>query len=236
MQGYPVPTNIGFPVKTNVTVYQGGLCVLNAGYLAPATAAAGLIAVGRALKTVANASTDGAVSAEVESGCFLWANSAAADEIVAADLGQICYLVDDQTVAKTSLKGVRSVAGVVMKIETAGVWVLTLPPAGIVSDQRVVYERGITETVTSGAVSPSVPVTLISTTGTVAYTLADGIFKGQLKYLRCSVGASTPHGTITPATPTGFAALEFTAAEQSAVMRWNGAAWELALNAGGTKS
>ena len=54
---------------------------------------------------------------------FRSANSAAADLIAQADVGKLCHVVDDQTVAKTDGTGTRSRAGIVARVETAGVWV-----------------------------------------------------------------------------------------------------------------
>ena len=51
------------------------------------------------------------------------ANSAAADQITAADIGNDCYGVDDQTVAKTNGANTRSVAGKIYDVDAQGVWV-----------------------------------------------------------------------------------------------------------------
>jgi hypothetical protein len=56
-------------------------------------------------------------------GWFRFANSAAGDLITIADLGTDCYVVDNQTVAKTSGGATRSIAGKVRDIEAAGVWI-----------------------------------------------------------------------------------------------------------------
>ena len=40
-----------------------------------------------------------------------------------ADLGKSCYIVDDQTVAKTSGGATRSLAGKVVGVDVDGVWV-----------------------------------------------------------------------------------------------------------------
>jgi len=113
-----------YPVKASTICYQGGLAVLNAGYAAPGTAATGLVAIGRFEDTADNsAGADGAIKARVKRGKFLFANSASADLIAQADVGADCYIVDDQTVAKTSATSTRSRAGVIVGVETAGVWV-----------------------------------------------------------------------------------------------------------------
>lgn len=113
-----------YPVKASTTCYQGGLAVLNAGYAAPGTAATGLVAIGRFEDTADNsAGAAGAIKARVKRGKFLFANSASADLIAQADAGASCYIVDDQTVAKTDATGTRSRAGIIVGVETAGVWV-----------------------------------------------------------------------------------------------------------------
>ena len=113
-----------YPVKASTTCYQGGIAVLNAGYAAPATAATGLIAIGRFEETADNsAGAAGAISARVQKGIFLFANSASTDLIAQAEVGAACYLVDDATVAKTDGTGTRSRAGHIVAVETAGVWV-----------------------------------------------------------------------------------------------------------------
>ena len=77
-----------------------------------------------ALATVDNlAGAAGAVSAETETGVFRFKNSAAGDLITRADLGVDCYIVDDETVAKTSATNTRAIAGKVRDIDADGVWV-----------------------------------------------------------------------------------------------------------------
>ena len=56
-------------------------------------------------------------------GVFPFKNSAAADEITNAEIGSDCYIVDDETVAKTDGTGTRSVAGKVFLVDDYGVWV-----------------------------------------------------------------------------------------------------------------
>lgn len=115
---------IGYPVKASVKPIQGGIAVLNAGYAAPGTATTGLIAVGRFEETVDNsAGSNGDLSALVKRGTFKFANSSAGDLIAQADAGADCYIVDDQTVAKTSATNTRSVAGKIIAVDSDGVWV-----------------------------------------------------------------------------------------------------------------
>jgi hypothetical protein len=47
-----------------------------------------------------------------------FANSASTDTITQTEVGSNCYIVDDQTVAKTSNSSARSIAGRVFKVDT----------------------------------------------------------------------------------------------------------------------
>jgi len=113
------------PVAAAKIIYQGALVALDtSGNLTPGATATTLKGAGRAKKKVDNASgSAGDVTAPYEKGTFLFANSAGADEITRAEIGDNCYIVDDETVAKTDGSSSRSVAGVVADIETSGVWV-----------------------------------------------------------------------------------------------------------------
>lgn len=115
------------PVKGGVKIFAGALVVLSGGYAAPGTTATGLIALGRAEETVDNtAGADGDLTARVrkpQAKAFKWANSSAGDAIAQADVGATCFIVDDQTVAKTNGTNTRSAAGTVVAVDSSGVWV-----------------------------------------------------------------------------------------------------------------
>lgn len=87
----------------------------------------------------------------------------------------------------------------------------------------------------AGAVSPDVLVTLYSSgAGPDALTLADGSHAGQLKIVHhTSDGGS---GVLTPATPGNFASFTFTNVHDACLLQWDGAAWNILLNVGGTVS
>lgn len=125
-------TSRSHPVGASVHCYAGAIAVLNAtGYAVPATTATGLVAIGRFAEEADNsAGADGALSVTVERGIFRYANSADADLIAATDVGSLCYLVDDQTVAKTDGTGTRSVAGYIDGVDDSGVWVRIDPTTG----------------------------------------------------------------------------------------------------------
>jgi hypothetical protein len=91
---------------------------------------------------------------------------------------------------------------------------------------RLEYDAGV-ETVTSGALSVTKRLTLLSVTGTQAYTLANGTYVGQRKSVYCTVAASTPAGTLTPATLNGGDTLAFNAVSDSVELMWDGAGWQV---------
>lgn len=110
------------PMKGATTIHQGGLVVMDAGLAVPGRTAVGLIAAGVAQQTVVNAGADGAKKVPIERGTFKFANLGA-DAVTAADIQKDCYIVDDQTVAKTSGSNTRSIAGKVIEVEADGVFV-----------------------------------------------------------------------------------------------------------------
>ncbi len=122
----------GYPIAAGAHVFAGGLAVLDApNYAEPGSTATGKKAVGVFTEEYDNTlGGDGAEVVEVERGCFQFGNSAAADEITDADIGALCYIVDDQTVAKTDGTGTRSIAGIVDGVDANGVWVVVDPTSG----------------------------------------------------------------------------------------------------------
>lgn len=116
---------LSLPVAAGKKVFAGALVAKDAsGNATPGAVAATLLGMGRAEEYVDN-STGGAgdVSVKISKGVFCFANSASGDLIARADIGNDCYIVDDQTVAKTSATGTRSVAGKVFDVDSSGVWV-----------------------------------------------------------------------------------------------------------------
>lgn len=111
-------------VAANAKIYAGALVVLAAGVAKPGSTALNLVAVGRAEHAVDNTGgADGAQVVDVRPGTFRYANSAGADEVTDAQIGSDCFVVDDQTVAKTDGGGTRSKAGEVFAVDAQGVWV-----------------------------------------------------------------------------------------------------------------
>lgn len=109
--------------------YQGGLAVLDsAGFVKPGVAATSLTAVGIFDFTAEivdgymdnTGGSAGDLFARVRRGIFCFKNSAS-DPVVQADDGLFCYIDDDETVCHTGTG--KSVAGIVRRIDSAGVWV-----------------------------------------------------------------------------------------------------------------
>lgn len=126
------------PVLANTVLYLGALVCRNAdGFGVPGSVSATLRALGVCYGDQTHASVsvnntggaNGAVFARVESGIYKFKNSTGADLIVIADVGNDCFILDDQTVAKTSATNARSVAGKVVQVDTDGVLVLVGPGA-----------------------------------------------------------------------------------------------------------
>ncbi|MCK5295966.1 MAG: hypothetical protein KAJ75_03665 [Alphaproteobacteria bacterium] len=114
-----------FPMAVAL-IYAGSIACLDAsGNVTKGATATILTAVGRAEEQVDNSGgSAGDETIKVRSGTFRFANSASADEITKAEIGDICYIVDDQTVAKTDGTSTRSKAGCVVDVDSLGVWVM----------------------------------------------------------------------------------------------------------------
>ena len=115
------------PVKAAMKIYAGALTVLDAsGDAMPGDTIANGAAVARgvAQEHVDNSGGgDGDASVRVRRGVYRFANSAAADAITRAEIGDVCYVVDDSTVAKTSDTNARIEAGIIRDVDAGGVWV-----------------------------------------------------------------------------------------------------------------
>ncbi len=116
---------ISVPVAAATKIYAGGLTVANAtGFAAPGSVATTLTYLGRAEETVDNSSgADGDKNVLVRRKKAFKFKNYGSDLVTQADLGKTCYIFDDETVAKTNGTSTRSAAGVVVGVESDGVWV-----------------------------------------------------------------------------------------------------------------
>ena len=99
-------------VAASVAIFAGALLMRNAaGYLTKGATATGSVGVGRAEESVTGGGSAGDVSCRFRPGVFRFKNSASSDAITVAQIGDVCFVVDDETVAKTDGTGTRSPAG-----------------------------------------------------------------------------------------------------------------------------
>lgn len=133
-----------FPVYTGVTIYAGGMVCLGGahGYAIPAADASGNIFLGVALETVTNSGSSGAKTVQVRrKGVFKFA----ATSINQAMVGDIMYVVDDQTFDETS-PGNNVICGRLVKYESATLgWLdieLAVPVAVIAGGALTIADSG----------------------------------------------------------------------------------------------
>jgi hypothetical protein len=108
-----------------VKILAGTIVMLNAaGNATGGATATGQIADGVAMETIDNSGgAAGALKIRVEKGVFCFENSTSTDAITKAEIGDTCYIVDNQTVAKTDGSATRSAAGKIVDVDAEGVWV-----------------------------------------------------------------------------------------------------------------
>lgn len=101
-------------------VYKGGRAYFDTstGLVAKGFLSANLTPIGKYVDTQLTPS-GGYVDIELdyEMRAFWQFNSDSTDQVTQQQVGSLCYCVDDQTVAKTSAGGTRSVAGRVWKVD-----------------------------------------------------------------------------------------------------------------------
>lgn len=109
---------LSYLVATAATITEGGIaCVNTSGEMVPAADAdTTLIPVGRTEVTVTG---DGVLYGKAKPGVYELTNSAAGDAIAADDVGKVCYLAGEATVALTDNGGTRSKAGVIVGYNAA---------------------------------------------------------------------------------------------------------------------
>ncbi len=115
------------PVAAATKIFAGSIVCAQTGaaFLTKGATSTTLRGIGVAEETVDNsAGAAGALNVPYDrDGWFRFANSSAGDRITLADVGADCFIVDDQTVAKTNGTNTRSVAGKVRDVDASGVWI-----------------------------------------------------------------------------------------------------------------
>jgi hypothetical protein len=128
---------INLPIEAGVHILPGVIVAKNpAGNVIYATDAAGLEVIGRAEGDVDNtAGGAGALSVDVKRGVFKWVNStrnSAAYALTPQNLGQICYVENEQTLCVAAGSQYLVKAGIFLGIDPndGGAWVDTRTPFG----------------------------------------------------------------------------------------------------------
>lgn len=188
--------SLSVPVAAATTIYQGALVATQlggSGYAQNATADRSLRVIGVAAKRAVNTTAEGFgaagdINVEVDRGVFPFTNSASTDAITAADVGEPCYVVDNDTVARTSSFGLRPVAGIVSKVEGGKVYV----------------EIGATQVQENGCLDYMAPAAAdYSTTG--QYRFVD--LNGSSQFVRVTTAGENAFGVLQNAPASGAIAI-----------------------------
>lgn len=205
-----VGRKIGRPAKSGFTFYDGALVVVDAtGYIKPSTGAAGEKVVGcidlKQHPSVTTSGSDGATFIDVMDGIFPFFIGASGDALAQADVDNVVYAMDDQTVGKTDGGTQRPRVGQLVSIESVGGVNMALVNIGPGWEASAVAGGGTVDAVSAaGAVSPTTDITELSITGTMAFTIAAPVRVGQRKVVVCVAAASTPVGSLTSAASHGW--------------------------------
>jgi len=116
---------VAVAVASNTVIFRGAMVAVNStGYALPAADATGLKVIGRAESTVDNSGTagDGAKTIVVRRGVFRWTNG---DTFTRADVGSLAYVEDDGQVQKAASATYDIIAGLIVDVDSDGVWVDT---------------------------------------------------------------------------------------------------------------
>lgn len=222
-----------YKVNGGSKIFQGSLVALDTdGYARPGVDTASFVCAGRAREQVDNSGgADGDKSVDVEQGVFKWKNSGG-NAVAQAHIGRVCYVEDDETVKSAVGNGV--IAGIVVAIDSDGVWVATF--SGMTGAAITGYpSNGAIETVTTGALDPAKRTSLVSIDGTKAYTLANGTIEGQRKTLRVIAATNTPDGTLTPATFADGASIDLDAVNECVELEYHATGgWRVVFIVGAT--
>ncbi|MEO7691282.1 MAG: hypothetical protein ABIS51_18505 [Sphingomonas sp.] len=226
--------NLG--MKASATLFGGALAMLSSGYATPAAAGTGgndfakmatvslFRLVGAAQQRTVATAVDGAVLIDVQAGDWLCKNSAGVDAITVANIGHYCFIVDDETVAKTSAFRTRPRAGVVVAVDATGVMVRIAPEISAAADRFIhlpffINATDLAAPTTQEFVSP-VSGSISRLTGIVQTAIVTGgdltvnLDTTPVAGLTCTFADAATKGTIVTDTPTAGDATTLVAAGQ----------------------
>jgi hypothetical protein len=111
------PSKLAFAPAIAATLYAGGMLATNASGLAVAASADATLKIwGVCMRQTVQANGD--TVAPCQCGVFWMNNGAGVDAIGAADVGNLCYASDDNTVNKTDAGGTRPAAGKIVQFDS----------------------------------------------------------------------------------------------------------------------
>lgn len=205
-------------------IYQGAIAMIASGFARAARVGQGVtdfakigdVALSRVLgvaqASVTGTGANGGAIVDTQSGDWLAKNSAGVDAITVAQVGHYCFVVDDETVARTSASGTRPRAGVVVAVDSSGVMVRMSPEIAAAAPRTIAIPFTIPATELSAGtsielVSPvngvitrltTIVNTLIVTGGDVTANVGTTPVAG----LACTVADAAAKGSVVTDTPT----------------------------------
>lgn len=198
-----LPNLKGIPAKAAQKGFLGGIVCSSAGFGFPGKTGTGLVCEGVALTdwdNTALGAADGDVVIKVETGVFLMISDTAGDAVTAAAQGRVAYMNDDNVVSLTDGGGTRSPAGLVIRVDSAGVWILLGYAFMSIGDKRAidqiaqVFGTGLTDAATqtmlvSAGYKRALPV--LSQNGALTISPTGAILGDIVTITRTSVSAFT---------------------------------------------
>lgn len=174
----PIASGIPWGVEDNSVGVKGTIGVINlsTGYLKMGVTGTGLVCAGRIDTGWDNTSAGplgaghaaGAIQVAVRQGVFPWYMGTAGDAITNANVGALCYIIDNQTVGLTDGGGTRSIAGIIQFLA---------PAPAVAAYQQVYVQMGAYVGVFgSGTVAGSALTISGVQSNTGAKTFADSTF------------------------------------------------------------
>lgn len=170
-------SEVAFNVASGAVIYAGAMVAVSNGYAYPAADLTGYKVIGRARKTLDNSGSSYKATNMVvaQRGVYCWANGGSFTD---ANVGELAYVQDDQTVTTAASASSDIVAGVIIDVDSSGVWVdsYALGGQGAASFTTVTASGAASLgslTVTGSATIPTVGGTTMAVTNnaTVAGTL-----------------------------------------------------------------
>ncbi len=161
---------ISVGVYTGTVIYAGAMVAINgSGYAVNAADATGLRVIGRAEQTVnATYYDSGDLVVPVSYGCFGWEN---AGDIGDADIGDIAFVVDNQTVSQATNGTYHIIAGMIRNVDADYVWVDTFHLGRTAGSFTTISASGNATLQANVAISSNLAVTgNAAVTGTSSFT------------------------------------------------------------------